>query len=65
MNGTALTTLVDSATGEYELQNDFCGLAMLSDILYPQVRYEYVVVVSQVQFVLYALYVRHVCCVLS
>lgn len=37
MNGTALTTLADSATADYELQNDFCGLTTLPEVLYPQV----------------------------
>eukprot|EP00903_Cladosiphon_okamuranus_P006970 g6784.t1 len=36
MNGSALTTLADSATAEYELQNDFCGLTTLPEVLYPQ-----------------------------
>lgn len=38
MNGSALTTLADSATADYELQNDFCGLTTLPQVLYPQVR---------------------------
>lgn len=37
LNGSALTSLADSATAEYELLTDFCGLAMLPEILYPQV----------------------------
>lgn len=37
MNGTTLTALADSATADYQLQNDFCGLATLPEILYPQV----------------------------
>ena len=36
-NGTALTTLSDSATAEYELQISFCDLDILPDKLYPQV----------------------------
>eukprot|EP00752_Nemacystus_decipiens_P006992 g6271.t1 len=36
MNGSALTTLADSATADYELQNDFCGLTTLPETLYPQ-----------------------------
>ncbi|CAB1097281.1 unnamed protein product [Ectocarpus sp. CCAP 1310/34] len=36
LNGSALTTLADSATADYQLQNDFCGLTTLAEVLYPQ-----------------------------
>lgn len=36
MDGEAVVTIMDSATAEYQVLNQYCGLALLSDTYNPQ-----------------------------
>lgn len=36
LDGEALVTIMDSASAEYEVLTDYCGLALMSETYFPQ-----------------------------